>query len=906
MTPRQRRWAIGAVSAALLGTAGGVAFLPARAADVNAYDASETTKTVEAGPFDGLSVTVSKTASLVNEVVEVNWRGGQPSLPNVSRPFLNFLQIMQCWGDDPKGPNPEQCQFGALGDRLDAGVAGLGSRKVRTPPGTVPVDPAESRATDQRGVAYVPFQPVQGNAVGGTFDEITSYFDLSTTNEIPLAPTRGNGSGQEFFEIQTANEAPGLGCGRVITTGTAKAGRSCWLVIVPRSDVEVDGSVRQPGAQSPRDRLQTSPLSASNWANRIAFPLKFQPLGGSCPEGKAAIPILGHESATEAVTRWQPSLCAANGEVYNYSQLTDGTARGTLTGPEPVMSVVTSPPAGQPSRGKAVYAPIAVSGLGFAYLLEVKQPTDDEPAEIKQRAGQRITDLKLTARLVAKLLSQSYTSGVPVVTEAMKSNPARVEDDPEFRLLNPSIVGVNKQAANSMWTVVTPLSPGDATRLVWQWIAADAEARAFLTGAADPHGMVVNPDWKAANLGADDFLALRTLDAFTKLDQACRPEQTYSGGEGEVTEGPLCSSDAFPYANDMHEAVLAANRGDTLSRNSWDNQANPPIWKKGSPQPKGSRGIMVVSDTATAARYNLPMAALRNANGKFVKPDPANLLANLKALKPSSTPGVLTPDANVKVDAAYPLTVVSYAATVPAALTATERKAYAGFISYAAGAGQKAGVAPGSLPAGYAPMPNALLNTARAAAAAIKNYKTPAPRPTPKPNSSGGSGGSGGGGGAGGGGAGGGGAGGGGAGGGGGDSGGGSDPEPAPAGGVNPPPVTPPDTTTPDSTTAPGGGVPTPTTDVTQSTGFTQAVPVGGARYSLIWLLLAALLAFVVSQALPRLRTVYGAPGARPRPGAPNSRFRTPAPGREPVGDAWPATADPRGDHPGGDADAQP
>lgn len=882
MTGAQRRaWALGVLTAALIATVGGLALLPAGAAD--SAD-SAMTKKVTAGPFAGLSMTVSKTKNLVNEVVEVNWTGARPTEPLATTFFRNFMQLMQCWGDDPSGPTPDRCQYGAsiALDQMPGGGA-LASRQLRS--AALPVDPAE-KGTDP----YLPFRSADGTQVGGIFEELSSMFDAQSSNEIAGGATRADGKGQEFFEVHTAAEAPGLGCGRLV--GATKKPRACWLVAVPRSDVEVDGTIREGTSGRAETRLQSSPLSASNWANRIVFPLSFQPIGGACAQGGTLLPVLGHESTTEAVTRWQQSLCAATGAAFDLSQLNDGAARTGLGGPKPGLSVLSVPASAPPSRGAAVYAPIAVSGLGFGYILETRTLPDDPP-EIRQRTAQRITNLNLTPRLVAKLLSQSYQGGVANLPDAMKPNPYRIEDDPEFKQINPAIDKINKQASNSIWTVITPLTPSDATRLVWRWIGADAKARQFLSGVPDEHNMVVNPAWKAANLGADNAAALQALDSFPKLDQECKDEVLDE--HGKVAEGVLCPADAFPYANDMHEAVLAATRGDTLAKNSWDAFSIPPVYKKGPAQRKGTRGIMVVSDTATAARYNVPMAALQNANGKFVRPEAANLLANIKALKPSSTPGVLAADPNVKVDSAYPLTMVSYAATVPAALSAAERKAYAGFIDYAVGPGQKTGEAPGSLPAGYAPMPKALIASAKAAAVKIRNFTVPVPKPTPT-TGDGGNGGSGGGG----------------SGGSGTSSGsngnntGGTPANPPIEGGAAPTPV--PGSIVPPATDPGHLPTPTPTNAPVQSTGFTQAVKVGSAaRYSLLWVLALALLAVFGSRMAPRLRMLAGPGGPGPSGSrTSNSALGTPAPGRDPAGGASDAAADAAGGAHGGDAGARP
>ncbi|MGQ0626311.1 MAG: hypothetical protein ACT4PP_16895 [Sporichthyaceae bacterium] len=658
-----------------------------------------------AGPFADLEVRVAKTAGLVNEVVEVTWKGGAPSQP-IGGFRRNFLQIMQCWGEDPSGPRPTQCQFGAIAALVSDSNTGTAVR-TRQILGGLPIDPAETTpANGPAGTGFIPFEAANGTTVGGSFSGFNAFFDAQGSNELPLNTTRGDGTGQDFFEVQTAAEAPGLGCGKLVSRpGAAPAARTCWLVVVPRSDREVDNTVRNEdsGTTDEAKRLESSPLSASNWKHRIAFPLGFAPIGGSCPLGANQLPVLGQENATEAISRWQQSLCAATGAVFDFVQVPDDGARASLAGRTPSFSIVTRPAAATP-RGPAVYAPLAISGVAVAYILEAQVPSN-APEPALQRAGQRISALKLTPRLVAKLLSQSYTQGV-TVPAPLGNNPARLEDDPEFTALNPQLRGINPRVGSaSIATVITSLNPSDATALVWQWIAADTEAREFLAGTPDAFGMRVNPQWKGASLTRADF---------PKLDQTCRP------GDGD---GDLCMPDAFPYANDMHEAVRAAARGDTLARTNWDRFARPPTYRRAGPQAKGRRAIMVISDTATAARFNLPTALLRNAKGQFVAPTAQSMSAAVGAMSRTAA-GTLAPNPAGAPSSAYPLTMISYGATVPAALSAVQRRAYTGLISYAAGKGQTPDSV-GGLPAGYAPLTAPLRQAATSAVTSIMKATTP-------------------------------------------------------------------------------------------------------------------------------------------------------------------------------------
>jgi PBP superfamily domain len=82
------------------------------------------------GAFSGLTVTVSQTKNLINQAITVSWTGGHPTLPSGGDFGVNYLQIMQCWGDDPNGPDRTQCQYGALGG--DSPAAGS---YVRSRPG---------------------------------------------------------------------------------------------------------------------------------------------------------------------------------------------------------------------------------------------------------------------------------------------------------------------------------------------------------------------------------------------------------------------------------------------------------------------------------------------------------------------------------------------------------------------------------------------------------------------------------------------------------------------------------------------------------------------------------------------------------------------------------------------------
>jgi hypothetical protein len=680
------------------------------------------------GGAASLKVTVSQTTNLVDQTVDVTWSGAPPTVgtPNFA---INFMQIMQCWGET--SPDPSQCEFGADAAFDTRGGENTASRKLNQASYSDPKEPLTTGLADGEN-AYLPFQPVAGDAVTGIDTLKNPYYDQSTTNEIPFAATRGDGKGFETFETQTFREAPGLGCGAILTSGKSKGQpRACWLVIVPRGGTEVDGTGPEAVQAQGSHRLDSSPLSATNWASRIVVPLKFAAVGQVCPIAAKQRPLSGAEPAAEAVLRWQPALCRNSGPVFSFAQTADAVAERKLLGSTPGVALLTAPvaPSQVPSDRILVYAPIAVSGISFAVMIE-RQTPQEAPAATKAQDGERITDLKLTPRLVAKLLTQSYLLDVARNARYLKANPTNITTDPDFLALNPQFKTLTYR--DSVETL-TPIGLEDSYATLWRWIATDQDAADFVAGLPDPWGMRVNPFYQGTEIPRDDF---------PKIDPFC-------DNTGAVGAPPLCTLDNHPYAQDFHDTARSAARGDQLSRSFWDINGTPPAFKKLAPQLNGQRHILAVTDTATAARFGLVTAKLRNAAGQFVAPTRASLAAGLAVMQNTAVTGVVASDPESSNKAAYPLTTVSYAVTAPNILTKAEAKDYALFIRYAAGTGQKLGTGLGNLPDGYLPLTPALRKRALAVAKDVESRRGPA-KPAGPGNSNpggnnGGSGGSGGG-----------------------------------------------------------------------------------------------------------------------------------------------------------------
>lgn len=715
MSPRigwARRWprvagAVIALAGLALGMLpGGPAPAVATAADVTATDSAMTVS--GRGVFADLRVTVSQTSDLINQAVTVSWTGGRPTRPNTGQFGVDYLQVMQCWGDDPNGPDRTQCQYGGSVTQTAPGAgAFVRSRQVNY--GDTLVDPLETLRPgddpttpedESRENVFVPFwavgrdQPAPGQRA---FTGRNDFFDAQITNEVPLARTRGDGTGEEHVEVQTVRQAAGLGCGAPVTSAGQVTGRSCWLVVVPRGATEIDGTARS--GEGGNDGLISSPLSRTNWDNRLVVPMRFLPIGVACPLGAAERGLVGHEVVVDAVSRWQPSLCAGGGALFSYTQVSDIVARRQLESSDPGLVMITEPvpPADVPTGRTLVYAPVAVSALTFAFFIENQvSPAAPEPNLLQD--GLRFTSLRLNQRLVAKLLTQSYRGAVTGLPDYLADNPYGLTTDPEFLQLNEQF------RDRQYWTVVpdalVTAITADATAMLWRWVLADADARAFIAGTPDPWQAVVNE--KNRNTELPSML-------FPRDDTTCF---------GVGTPFTVCTPDAHPYANDMHEAGRAASRGDTLGRTAsgTPNPDGTPKLTKVERQSPGRRGVLAVIDAEIAERYGMPTAALRNGAGEYVAPTQAALLTTVGAMRDGPVPGVLAADPATPTAGAYPLTTISYAATAPGLLAEDAARDYAAFLRYAAGPGQQPGVAPGQLPLGYAPLPPAMAERTRAVA----------------------------------------------------------------------------------------------------------------------------------------------------------------------------------------------
>jgi PBP superfamily domain len=601
-------------------------------------------------------VTVTQVNNLVNQVVEVTWRGFTPSSSVVYAATSTDYPVMvaECKGTHPT--KWSQC-FGAD----NGGTAG----------------------------SFSPYGPMN-----------TSY----TT-------TSSNGTGVAFIQMLTGVENQLLGCDK---------GTPCSLVIVPSQGGNIfdsppncaDHSQDAGGTDIGAIAFNAS-YGACSWKKRIIVPMNFAPTPTDCPVHNPNFSAIGSPMLERAMSSWQSALCSVSSPVniqYDSAQNEPLARQDFLSGTDDV-GLTTVPGASKGATHPFTYAPVAISAESVAFWID--NPRDGKP----------LTHLKLDARLVAKLLTQSYDfefescgkgmvpKGVVGCDNAVDNNPSSLFADPEFMKLNPHIASVGD--GFQIPTVLSGLS--DMTWELTRWIAANHAAKSFVDGAFDPWGMHVNTDYLNMQLPTQ---SLSSMDPYLPI--AHRYDPVY----------PLSSVAQYQVFN-WYPAT------------DWqpDSQGN---YDKLTPEEPGDRALFAILDQADAFAYKLPVAALENAAGKYVLPTDAGMTAALGTMHTDSNH--ITQDVqehDKKATGAYPLTMVIYAMVPTGGIAKKKAKKIAQWLDFVANQGQVQGDLPGDLPPGYLPLTAKMRAQTLKAAREVLSQKGNAqaapsatPTATPKPSPS--------------------------------------------------------------------------------------------------------------------------------------------------------------------------
>ena len=595
------------------------------------------------------------------------------------------------------------------------------------------------------------------------------------TAALPSNETYGvtglDGTGSAEFDLFDSTQNATLGC---------SASVACSLVAVPVMGISCDADVspaptsadlatcEDGGAVSPGTLADGAPgnfpynltvsgslwWSPSNWRNRISVPLSFAQTPSSCPivSSNNVVDVYGSELMLQATSQWEPYFCLGDdSETFTLNHVSEGEpeARNDVAGGAADAAFTSD---AQPlGYGKPVVnAPVAVTGFAISYSID---GTNGEP----------ITTLKLTPLLLAKLLTESYpVLGEDEANPALAGNPYDITDDPEFEALNPGIpqMGVGSFSASEL---ISMSESSDVMQALTTYINDDPTARAWLNGTSSGEpsvcnsagvyqagatdacpAMVVNPAYKGISLPVDQWPLLSTWES-TNYDQD--PEVQFCL---ETTPEPFDSVVAAPLADleDVSESMQFHNANSTTTCTP-DAPDVPNSLSGAGTQSPGDYFMLGITPLADDARYDLQTAALQTTAGTFVAPSNASLEATTNLLQPDTSTGTWPiPYGQFETalgSAAYPGTLVVYAAVPTTGLAPTAASDYAAMLTFAAGPGQTTGEAVGQLPPGYLPLTAsdglgglAAYTVAAAADVAAQNGQVP-----PLTSASGGSGGSG-------------------------------------------------------------------------------------------------------------------------------------------------------------------
>jgi hypothetical protein len=686
--------------------------------------------------FKDLEVTVSQTEGLIDQAVTVTASGMAPSVSQNNSGFQNFLQIFQCWGADPNAADfAETCQFGSY-SWLEVGGATTDLQNALADNHAVSRGTSDEDALPFRAVSGQVSEPVEVTVPGSSGNVlrnrgIGNFFTSSLSNELPLVPLGDDGA-RVGFVVQSAAAQPYLGCGDPETVG-----ERCWLVVVPRGTHSgtLDGATT-PCADNPSlsnvfgatsSRQIGSPIGTdcSFWGDRMVVPLDFRNPFGSCPPGSVERRVVGSELVADAMSSWQSALCAGqHGAAFGLNTNSGNLVRGQLLAGQADMAAVSLPltPRTIGTTDPALlddaeigYAPLANSALAIGFYAV-------------DRDGAVARELRLTPRLIAKMLTQSYRRDVP--WSLLGNAPAspsidalrldQVVDDEEWAALgNPT----NLRAFAPM--IVSGPQGDDAIQLLWEYVQADADARAFLSGAPDPWGNVINPFYlpsghsQAAGGGYPVDLSEDPIDSFPRADQTQYPDAANDrpeyggkkfGSESYVPPSPTLEANASRIARRDQQRILSWDP-------NWFSGANVGRWAPSSPLAPGNDGLLLAPVPAPSAeRFRLETATLAQPLDEFTT---ARTVASARefveygdstvarAVQSAAVDDGLTQiDVRSLPDGAYPLATTVHAAVdlSQGRLDGQARADYANLLEYAATDGNVVTGERGGLPEGYVPL----------------------------------------------------------------------------------------------------------------------------------------------------------------------------------------------------------
>ena len=660
-----------------------------------------------------MTVTATRTTELRGrERIQIGWTGAHPTGGRAASPFgeLGMLQeypvvILQCRGlDDPTLPleqqlAPETCWTSSRIQRSQAmdesqavwrqdAYASETDRAAKS--GLVPL-PAECNDPPTFSTHVTAFRGSTGTVYASCTAE-TMAPEAAIGAAFPPAEmaafSDAEGSGSVKFEVRTDIENESLGCSDKV---------ACSVVVIPingiscaTDDSECSKAGRfEPGASNFAnegvDLAVSGQLwwSASNWRNRFSIPLDFGLPPDACDvlDSRAPTGFYGSELLAQASLQWSPAYCLDKKRFkFQHNKMSDEAGLNLAENGGGAAAFVSGE---HDTKGSdpVAYAPTAVTGFSVGYII-------DRP----DNAGE-YTDLKLNARLLAKLMTQSYVAsergrGHP----GMEANPISINLDPEFQRLNPGLDTVAREAGA---TLLSLSEASDVLSTLTSYLAQDKDAMAFIDGKADPWGMKVNPSYKKIALPIsewpllDDYVAPSNLECY------------------QQNPAPYFTQIAAPVTS-LRKIAEAVLDGWPNVQTKCERSVSTDPWKIGrvDRQGVGTRFLLGLVSTGDAERLGLSQAALESGGSTYVGPTTSAMSKAIRTAEPSKSgdaPFVLDMPAVIKAKA-YPGTMIVYTAARTANLAKKDAAKVAEFVRISTTEGQKAGYGNGELPLGYLPI----------------------------------------------------------------------------------------------------------------------------------------------------------------------------------------------------------
>lgn len=634
------------------------------------------------------TVTVDQTTGLTNQIVHVSWSNFTPSMTDGLSPGYRQgheyygVGIFQC-----KGMTPQVL------------TSDCNDLMIGTPaPGAPPTG-------------------VESYTLSGSSTQVTDC------TAVPTDTTCGTGFAD--MQIQTSAQNSSLGC---------DATHPCSLVVLPfwggNTFTQPATCEDHSGDLANNDALDgNNPwYSPCTWADRITVPLTFAPTPGqACNTTNYTFSAQGSPLLERVMGLWQPGWCtgAQNSSkvVLNYDSTVNEyqattaflNSGGSKLSSATDVALVTDPPDSQQTSASSrtfTFAPIATTAITIAFYVD------------NQNTQEPITNIKLNARLVAKLLTESYalsfgqcaanqtTGETDLCDTAVKGNPVSLFADPEFYALNPEYneseftTETNPQGNSGDFLPIVMGGNSQLTYELTRWVESDPTARGFLQGLTDPWGMHVNSYY------LQGLSETYPITQFQVLDPGFRgqPTDTYMSTM-QVAWNPVTGLDNV--ASDL--AGWTASGLQFAASCSGGVNAQPPcvggnpVNAKDGVDPFPQRALFAIMDSGTAAAYRFPMAQIVvDKAGDAVSPSIDSMNAAVAAMK-TNPDGITQYDSYPSTSTdAYPLTEVQYAMVPTCGLTSTKASAISTFLQDVVSS-QVYGVGVGQIPkfGGYAALTDA-------------------------------------------------------------------------------------------------------------------------------------------------------------------------------------------------------